>query len=85
MSKLSKKKGLENIAAELAQLDDVITKLDEWVYTHGRSHWRQLEPQVRDVNESILQIAMHLHDLGTSEDLLKRWAEKGVFDEKVEG
>jgi len=76
---------LEDIAAELAQLDGIIAKLDEWVYTHGRSHWRQLEPQVREANESILQIAMHLRDLGIPEDRLKRWADKGVFEERVEG
>lgn len=76
---------LDDIVAELAQLDDTISKLDTWIYTHGRSHWRELEPQVRDANESILQIAMHLHDLGVPEEQLKRWADRGVFDEKVEG
>lgn len=75
---------LDEIVAELEQLDRFIENIDEWIYKMGRRNWVYLEPKVRAANESALQIAMHLHDLGVEDGRLKRWVDKGVFAEKVD-
>lgn len=75
---------LKQIASELSQIHESILELDRWVYKNGpRRAWIDFEPKVRAAQESVLQVAMYLHDLGVQDKYLERWVDEGVFGEKL--
>lgn len=84
MTENEKKEILAHIAAELSQVYECILDLDRWVYKNGTSRaWIDFEPKAHAAQESILQIAIYLHDLGIEDKYLERWTDEGVFGEKL--